>query len=205
MKKIKLALVLFFTTLVVFALANPAYSAVIFEEHFDNYAMHHFEIVVGPDNVESPDFDDSTGNIALHMDKALYGEENMVILSDISDTSGIWYTRLSYDWWEHGAGTNEYIQVDVISPYDYYPGIAIHDPSGIPDFEVQHAEFNLPFEYDDSPGVSIRFTLHSDDPGDHLYLDNIIFSGDAVPIPGAVWLLGSGLIGIVGIRKKFKK
>ena len=27
----------------------------------------------------------------------------------------------------------------------------------------------------------------------------------AVPIPGALWLLGSGLIGIVGIRKKFKK
>lgn len=26
-----------------------------------------------------------------------------------------------------------------------------------------------------------------------------------VPIPGAIWLLGSGLIGIVGIRKKFKK
>lgn len=27
----------------------------------------------------------------------------------------------------------------------------------------------------------------------------------AVPVPGAVWLLGSGLIGIVGIRRKFKK
>lgn len=27
----------------------------------------------------------------------------------------------------------------------------------------------------------------------------------AVPIPGAVWLLGSGLIGIVGIRKKIKQ
>jgi len=26
-----------------------------------------------------------------------------------------------------------------------------------------------------------------------------------VPIPGAVWLLGSGLIGIVGIRRKYKK
>jgi len=26
-----------------------------------------------------------------------------------------------------------------------------------------------------------------------------------VPIPGAVWLLGSGLIGMVGIRRKFKK
>jgi hypothetical protein len=27
----------------------------------------------------------------------------------------------------------------------------------------------------------------------------------AVPIPGAFWLLGSGLVGLVGIRKKFKK
>lgn len=26
-----------------------------------------------------------------------------------------------------------------------------------------------------------------------------------IPIPGAVWLLGSGLIGIVGVRRKFKK
>ena len=25
-----------------------------------------------------------------------------------------------------------------------------------------------------------------------------------VPIPGAVWLLGSGLIGLVGIRRKLK-
>ena len=29
--------------------------------------------------------------------------------------------------------------------------------------------------------------------------------GTPVPIPGAVWLLGSGLIGIVGIRRKFRK
>ena len=28
---------------------------------------------------------------------------------------------------------------------------------------------------------------------------------EAVPIPGAVWLLGSGLIAMVGIRRKFKK
>jgi hypothetical protein len=29
--------------------------------------------------------------------------------------------------------------------------------------------------------------------------------GELVPIPGAVWLLGSGLIGLVGLRKKFEK
>lgn len=34
-----------------------------------------------------------------------------------------------------------------------------------------------------------------------------VHDGDigAIPIPGAVWLLGSGLIGIVGIRRKFKE
>jgi hypothetical protein len=35
-----------------------------------------------------------------------------------------------------------------------------------------------------------------------IYIDDIKLS--AVPIPGALWLLGSGLIGIVGIRRKFK-
>jgi hypothetical protein len=34
---------------------------------------------------------------------------------------------------------------------------------------------------------------------------NINFQGSAVPIPGALWLLGSGLIGIVGIRRKLGK
>lgn len=33
------------------------------------------------------------------------------------------------------------------------------------------------------------------------FVDNV----SGVPIPGGIWLLGSGLMGIVGIRKKFKK
>lgn len=34
-------------------------------------------------------------------------------------------------------------------------------------------------------------------------LDDI--SVNAVPIPGAIWLLGSGLIGLIGMRRKFRK
>lgn len=36
-------------------------------------------------------------------------------------------------------------------------------------------------------------------------LDNIVLEANPVPIPGAAWLLGSGLIAMVGIRRKFKK
>jgi hypothetical protein len=28
--------------------------------------------------------------------------------------------------------------------------------------------------------------------------------GDVVPLPGAIWLLGSGLVGLIGLRRKFK-
>jgi len=35
-------------------------------------------------------------------------------------------------------------------------------------------------------------------------LQYILGEGSAVPIPGAVWLLGSGLLGLVGLRRKFK-
>jgi len=37
----------------------------------------------------------------------------------------------------------------------------------------------------------------------HMYAISAVQT--VVPIPGAVWLLGSGLIGIVGVRRKFKK
>ncbi len=41
-------------------------------------------------------------------------------------------------------------------------------------------------------------------PGPNVY-ESYIFYGEPVPIPGAVWLLGSGLIGLVGFRRKLKK
>ncbi|MBW1644914.1 MAG: PEP-CTERM sorting domain-containing protein, partial [Deltaproteobacteria bacterium] len=30
----------------------------------------------------------------------------------------------------------------------------------------------------------------------------VSFNGSQVPVPGALWLLGSGLLGLVGIRRR---
>jgi len=41
---------------------------------------------------------------------------------------------------------------------------------------------------------------------DRTYIDDVrIVSGGAVPIPADAWLLGSGLVGLVAIRRKFRK
>jgi len=48
----------------------------------------------------------------------------------------------------------------------------------------------IPYAYDaDLDGMSVH----------------VILSGSRIPIPGAIWLLGSGLIGLVGFRRKFRK
>lgn len=54
----------------------------------------------------------------------------------------------------------------------------------------------------DSTSTTLTF-LSLEDNAYGPALDNVRLS--AIPIPGAVWLFGSGLIGLVGIRRKMKK
>ena len=39
----------------------------------------------------------------------------------------------------------------------------------------------------------------------HPSVDNMVINESLVPIPGAVWLLGSGLLGLAGLRRKFSR
>jgi len=56
-----------------------------------------------------------------------------------------------------------------------------------------------------SAQLVIEFSSDSD--YEQAYFDNIVFDGtfNDVPVPGAVWLFGSGIIGLFGLRRKNKK
>jgi len=52
-------------------------------------------------------------------------------------------------------------------------------------------------------GLPLQINLISN--GVQTNFDNVSLQADSVPIPSAAWLLGLGLIGLVGIRRKFWK
>jgi hypothetical protein len=52
--------------------------------------------------------------------------------------------------------------------------------------------------------LDLRFTFQLDAGDEDIALDNISITGDysPIPVPAAVWLLGSGLLGLVGMRRR---
>lgn len=52
------------------------------------------------------------------------------------------------------------------------------------------------------PGETAQFVVHTDNTSGELPLFGVSAYPTPVPIPGAAWLLGSGLIGLLGLRRR---
>ena len=115
---------------------------------------------------------------------------------------------------------------DPLNPYEFWESIQIFDKNGavtplISDISDSNGDFDITVDSFGEVSITIDdFT--SSVLGDPTYA-KLIFSSDyqstgtntaeylyttletsPVPIPGAVWLLGSGLLGLAGIRRKVR-
>jgi len=114
------------------------------------------------------------------------------------------------------GGNHPTISWDTVSAANYYRVRLYHPDSGellwqsnllaeaqgtaqsfqyTEDLFEQHGLLDVAIEANDGAGAE----------QDWLNRSRYVVAYNAVPIPGAVWLLGSGFIGLVGLRKKFKK
>jgi hypothetical protein len=56
-----------------------------------------------------------------------------------------------------------------------------------------------------APGQSATFTVYTDNTQDRVNFAMLFYpTVTPIPIPGAIWLLGSGLLGMIGLRRRFK-
>jgi len=97
-----------------------------------------------------------------------------------------WYVSAGVDYWLVFDGVGESIDTTYIA--SAAPGPAV----------LNNAVYRRSWTATDGFGDFLPWQ-----PAD--YDLSVFVTGNPVPVPAAVWLLGSGLIGIVGIRKKFKK
>lgn len=129
--------------------------------------------------------------------KLMFFEAGIYDVEPIGKADGGAYDAVSlHDGWQgswtHRYGINSSLFSAIVScPHQYYKDALT---------ALDHA-------------VGTSFTLASDANVEFYIIDNphydnvggISLDVNAVPSPGAVWLLGSGLVGLVGLRKKLRK
>jgi len=100
------------------------------------------------------------------------------------------------------TGSNEYADAYARVTATLYLITGSGSPAGVDKFasDTAYNGFTTSFSFTDKPTLS--WTFEQGQKGLLVLTTEARTSASAVPIPAAFWLLGSGLIGLIGIRRK---
>ena len=120
------------------------------------------------------------------------GYTNTFVLTDGTSDTVLFSNKNTSNW-------NTAVTVDLESTY-FNDG---HHDYALDTYNIYTAIVTTAFYYGSILfDVGDLVIMFNDSASDKDY-DDFLLHGTATPIPGAVWLLGSGLVGLVGIRRKF--
>jgi hypothetical protein len=203
--------VLFFLAAFLVGTAGPGFAEILFFDNFDAYnggsgALNYnfpntdkWKVTNGTvDLIGNGFYDLLSGNgLYIDLDGSSNDAGNMTSRA-INLTNGDY--MLSFDL----AGNNRFDQYDQVTvkvqigQSSKIYSLAYNEP-----FQRFYQPFTINEDADMIP-INILFSAYGGDNVGML-LDNVkLEDAPAVPIPGAIWLLGSGILGIIGYRKKVK-
>jgi hypothetical protein len=192
------------------AFTTAAQADIVFQENFDGNGpgFSNWAIADGGDEgntwVEQDSFwnySGGTGNCAAAdsaYDWAAY-DDSLSYTIDISGYTDLQMTvNVGYD-----SGYDDSYAYGYI--LGYVDGAAVSTTidffsEDYPDGDTQ--PYDLSFA-DGASTLELSFMFVTDYDG-YFMVDDIEITGSPVPVPGAVWLLGSGLLGMMGLRRRKK-
>ena len=143
------------------------------------------------------------------------GDGQLDLVFETVDVSGYTDRTFSLDYWIYDTG---YESTDLFS-------ITLSDGAGSSYTALSFSETDLESNVsaDDGTANWNHFSLDLEDliatyglgedliltisvdtnaGSENIFIDNVAVEGSPVPVPAAVWLLGSGLLGLIGIRRR---
>ena len=123
-----------------------------------------------------------------------YDEDELILADDILDPQNGLKVNFTFDGLTYIETNDPKFDEFPTLEFDFFEPIAL-------DYDLRNGINGVFFNNPLIVNLSIYDLFPSS--GNYDYVTEI--EATVVPIPGAVWLLGAGLLGLVGIRRKFKK
>ncbi len=152
---------------------------------------------------------DYTGDVPGYVDgfqgfQISDADGKMTVTLDTIDLSGYDYADITLSYFLNETGYESGDMARIWVEVNGGTAIDLINTTGfdIDDLGIEGKWNDLYLDLTGYTSATLKFEMDSNAAVETLYVDDVVISGSPVPVPGALWLLGSAGLAMVGVRRK---